>query len=137
MCCAFVGSDQAFVSFVSIEWLQKTFKNCVTLSSCRRTELRSQEVNKCSYLNKWVCLLMCCVFPCIWIRTFTIGLRYHCDYDMIIAMVVSIQHSDDGLTKIKIFFICNEVGIFSFCKIMCLAMHLVQQKDGFTQKEWK
>ena len=38
--------------------IRKTFKNCVSLSSCRRTELRSQEVNKCSYLNNGVA----CVF---------------------------------------------------------------------------
>ena len=34
---------------------------------------------------------MCCVFPCIWICTCAVGLRYHCDYDIIMAMVVSIQ----------------------------------------------
>ena len=33
-------------------------KNCVSLSSCGRTELRSQEVNKRSYLNNGVA----CVF---------------------------------------------------------------------------
>ena len=42
--------------------------------------------------QQWVCLLICCVFPCIWICTCTVGLRYHYDYDMIMAMVVSIQH---------------------------------------------
>ena len=50
----FVGSNQAFGSFAWIEWLRKTFKNSVSLSSCRRSELRSQEVNKRSYLNNVV-----------------------------------------------------------------------------------
>ena len=43
------------LSFVSIEWLRTV---CVFLSSYRRTELRSQEVNKRSYLNNGVA----CVF---------------------------------------------------------------------------
>ena len=38
--------------------IRKTFKNCVFPPSCRRTELRSQEVNKRSYLNNGVA----CVF---------------------------------------------------------------------------
>ena len=38
------------LSFVSIEWLRIV---SLSLSSCRRTELRSQEVNKRSYLKNW------------------------------------------------------------------------------------
>ena len=38
-------------------------KNCVSLSSCRRTELRSQELNKRSYLNNGVA----CVFESVYI----------------------------------------------------------------------
>ena len=64
MRCAFVGSNQEFGSFVSIEWLQKTFKNCVFLSfsSCRRTELRNQEVNKRSCLNNSEFACWCFVY---------------------------------------------------------------------------
>ena len=48
---------------------KKTFKNCFSLSSsCRRTELRSQEVNKRSYLNNGVACVFeyTCVFSYIY-----------------------------------------------------------------------
>ena len=44
---------------------------------------------------------------------------------------------DDSSTKSKTSFISNDEGMFSFNKIMPLAMYIVQQKVSFSQKEWK
>ena len=39
--------------------------------------------------------------------------------------------------KIKHSLLVMMRGVFSFSKIVLLTMHLVQQKIGFSQKEWK
>ena len=47
------------------------------------------------------------------------------------------KSSDDGFIKSKTSFINNNVGMFSFSKIILILMHLVQQKVDFNQKKWK
>ena len=63
------------LSFISIVWYERLLR-IVSLSSGRRTEIRSEEVNKRSYLNNGAACVFqsTCVFACVYVLLLLIWL---------------------------------------------------------------